>query len=70
MQISKFTEANIDESARIGAFDEEKLLLEFTAAALQGAASQLAARHDFKADTLARHAVAVGKAAIEELRRI
>ncbi len=48
---------------------EETLLISLTNSALQGAASQLAARHDFKPEVIAKHAVAVAKAAIEELKR-
>ncbi len=50
-------------------FSEEKYLMLFTEASLQGAASQLAARHDFKPEVIAKHAVAVAKAAIEELKK-
>lgn len=49
--------------------DYDHVLIRLTEAALNGAAPQIAARHDFKIETLAKHAVALAKATIQELRR-
>jgi hypothetical protein len=45
------------------------LLVEFTMAALHGAATTSATRHDCQPDKLAREAVRIAVAAIEELKK-
>lgn len=49
--------------------DYDHVLMRLTEAAINGSASTLAARHDFKIETLAKHAVALARATIEELRK-
>ena len=50
-------------------FTGNDIVVKFTEAALSGSAAALASRHDFNAEKLARLAVEIAKAAVEELSK-